>query len=235
MSLFDEVDSKENVQDEVDESAKSKTESEWYWDDGIAGEGPRPSYLSPKYKSVAQAAKAQKELESKLGSAPEKYSFEKAESWIEPEYESFQKLAEFAKSKHVPQEVMDVFLESVTDYLDAFKPDIESEKKALGENYKQRLTTLNNWAKSNLSEESFNALASTMRTADSIKAIEEIREKMMSENTIIPTNQSSESGESPTMEEYRSKLQNNFEKYQKDPIFRKEMTKMLEKIEAASS
>ncbi len=85
----------------------------WYWDANTPGQGDRPEFLPEKYKSVADVAKAYKELESRLGTAPKEYDFSKGESWIESDYEPFQQMAEFAKSKHVPQDVMDKMLETV--------------------------------------------------------------------------------------------------------------------------
>ena len=202
----------------------------WYWDENTPGTGERPSYLPEKYKSVAEVAKAQRELESRLGSAPQAYDFSKGESWIETEYEPFIEMAEFAKSNHVPQVVMDKFLGSVTQYFDEFKSTLSEEKARLGENATERLTILNNWAKSNLSEKSFASLSAGMRTAESIEALEEIREKMLSANTMVPSSNSSTQLSSGSLEDYRSELNTNFAKYKNDPHYRKEMERKLESI-----
>lgn len=202
----------------------------WFWDANTPGQGARPEFLPEKYKSVADVAKAYKELEQRLGTAPSEYDFSKGQSWIEPDYEPFQKMAEFAKSKHVSQEVMDNMLETVGTYLDEFKTDLNEEKAKLGENATARLQTLNNWAKSNLSEKAFQTLSSGMRTAEAIEALEEIRNKMLSQNTIVPTSNNAVIGGGMTIEEYRSELHTNYEKYKKDPHFRKEMERKLENI-----
>jgi two-component SAPR family response regulator len=202
----------------------------WLWDENTPGTGDRPVFLPEKYKSVADVAKAYKELESRLGTAPKEYDFSKGQSWIEPDYEPFIEMAEFARSKHVPQEVMDKMLESVGYYLDEFKTDMNEEKAKLGEKSTERLQILNNWARSNLSEKSFNALTAGMRTAEQIEALEEIRNKMLTNNTMVPGgNQSVVSG-GMTLEEYRSELNANFAKYKTDPAFRKEMERKLENI-----
>lgn len=202
----------------------------WYWDENTPGTGERPSYLPDKYKTVADVAKAQRELESRLGSAPKDYDFSKGDSWIEPDYEPFIEMAEYAKSKHVPQDVMDKFLGTVGLYLDEFKTDINEERAKLGENATQRLQTLNNWAKSNLSEKSFQSLSAGMRTADAIEALEEIRTKMLSTNTLVPNGNSGAVSGGSTIEEYRSELNANFDKYKTDPHYRKEMERKLESI-----
>lgn len=202
----------------------------WFWDSNTPGQGERPEFLPEKYKSVADVAKAYKELESRLGTAPKEYDFSKGQAWMEPEYEPFQQMAEFARSKHVPQEVMDKFLDSVGLYLDEFRTDINEEKAKLGENAVERLQKLNNWAKSNLSEKAFAALTAGMRTADQIEALEEIRNKMLNNSTMVPGGNASAATSGMTIEEYRSELNANYTKFKTDPAYRKEMERKLEGI-----
>lgn len=202
----------------------------WFWDSNTPGVGDRPEFLPEKYKSVADVAKAYKELESRLGTAPKEYDFSKGQSWMEPDYEPFHEMAEFARSKHVPQDVMDKMLESVGLYLDEFRTDMSEEKSKLGEKATERLQVLNNWAKSNLSEKSFNALTAGMRTADQIEALEEIRNRMLNNNTMVPGGNTSVASGGMTLEEYRSELNANFAKYKTDPAYRKDMEKKLENI-----
>lgn len=234
MSLLDENAS--TISDTTSENPTTIAESTaattpvWYWDENTPGTGERPAFLPEKYKTVADVAKAQRELESRLGTAPSEYSFEQGASWIEPDYEPFIEMAEYAKSKHVPQDVMDKFLGTVGMYLEEFKTDIADEKAKLGENATERLQILNNWAKSNLSEKSFQSLSAGMRTADSIEALEEIRNKMLSTNTIIPNGNAAVTQAGMTLEEYRSELNTNFTKYKTDTYYRKEMERKLETI-----
>lgn len=202
----------------------------WFWDENTPGVGERPQFLPEKYKSVADVAKAYKELESRLGAAPKEYDFSKGESWIEPDYEPFHEMAEFARSKHVPQDVMDKMLETVGLYLDEFKTDINEEKSKLGENATERLKVLNNWARSNLSEKAFGALTAGMRTADQIEALEEIRSKMIANATLVPGGNESAASTGMTIEEYRSELNANYSKFKTDPAYRKEMERKLEGI-----
>lgn len=202
----------------------------WYWDSNTPGTGERPDFLPEKFKTVADMAKAQKELEKKLGTAPEKYDFSKGKSWIEEDYEPFQHMADFAKKNHVPQEVMDKFLDTVGLYLDEFTLDINEEKAKLGENANERIKVLNNWAKSNLSEKSFEVLSGAFRTAESIEALEELRSKMIGSSSIIPNGNESVSPTSLTIEEYRAELNSNYEKFKSDPSYRKDMERKLKSI-----
>lgn len=202
----------------------------WYWDSNTPGQGDRPDFLPDKYKSVADVAKAYKELEQRLGQAPKEYDFSKGSSWIEPDYEPFQHMADFAKQHHVPQTVMDKMLETVGLYLDEFTTDINEEKAKLGDRATERLQKLNNWAKSNLSEKAFATLSASMRTAEQIEALEEVRSKMLENSTLVPGGNAAATGGGPTLEEYRSELNANFAKYKTDPHYRKEMERKLESI-----
>lgn len=231
MSLLNEGNEPAEIQESAQEDAVPTNDvPSWYWDEHTPGSGDRPSFLPDKYKSVADVAKAYKELETRLGSAPKEYDYSHGESWIEPDYEPFIEMAEYARSKHVPQDVMDKFLGSVGTYLDEFKVDMNEEKAKLGENATERLSKLNNWAKSNLSEKAFVALSSGMRTAESIEALEEIRNKMISGNTVVPGSDSSVVSGAGSLEEYRSELNSNYQKYKTDPHYRKEMERKLEHI-----
>lgn len=198
----------------------------WWWDKGTPGTGDRPEWLPSKFKTVEDAARAFSELEKRLGSAPDQYDFSKAEKWIDADFDSFKEMAAFAKSKHVPQEVMDKMLESVGSYLDAFTVDTNSEKLALGENAEDRLRVLNNWAKSNFTDETYKALTSNLRTADAVKAIEEMREKMIQNNTTIPTGNET-STPVLTVQEVQMELEQNLDKYQSDPNYRKEIQRKI--------
>ncbi len=214
----------------TENSGETPTGTNWSWDDNTPGQGERPDWLQPKFKSVAEAAKSFNELEKLKGSAPKEYDFSKGESWMESDYEPFQEMADYARSKHVPQDVMDKMLESVGLYLDEFRTDISEEKAKLGEKATERLQILNNWAKSNLSEKSFIALAAGMRSADQIEALEEIRNKMLNNNTMVPGGNTSVASGGVTLEEYRSELNANYTKYKTDPAYRKEMERKLESI-----
>lgn len=235
MSLLDEFNDTDKAatfeeREDTEESEASDSPPSWYWDENTPGVGERPAYLPEKYKTVADMAKAQRELESRLGQAPKEYDFSKGDKWIEPEYEPFKKMAELAKSKHVPQEVMDAFMEATGSYLDEFKVDVNAEKQKLGANAGERLSVLNNWAKANLSEKAYATLTRGMKTAESIEALEELRTKMLANNTMIPTGKEVNEQAGPSLEEYRVELAQNLKKYQDDPVYRKAMEQKLAQI-----
>lgn len=230
MSLFDTImaESEKNVPDNsqpVDGGQPipdGTPTASWWWDKATPGQGDRPEWLPDKYKSVEDVAKAYKELEKKFGTAPEQYDWSKGQSWIDPEYEPFQEMAAFAKSKHVPQEVFDSMLDSMGKYLDEFNINYEEEKAELGENAVERLTVLNNWAKSNFSEDTYHALTDNMKTASAVKAIEEMRTKMIENKTTIPTGNET-THPTYSLEDVQQELKDNLQKYKDDPNYRKQI------------
>lgn len=211
----------------TDKQNENPESPKWFIDEGIPGIGERPSWLSDKFKTAADLGKSYSELEKKFGTAPEDYDFSKSR-YLDPDYAPFQDLKQLAKDKRVPAEVMDKMLESVDKYMDEFSTDPKDEIKKLGDNAQERLTTLDNWAKANLSKDSYEVITSTLRTADSIKALEEIRGRMMSNNPQIPSGNEGSTQNVTTLEDLKMELSNNLEKYKNDVAYRKDLQSRLE-------
>lgn len=209
------------------DDATPPTTPSWYIDEGREGVGERPSWLPDKYRTVADLAKSNAELEKKLGTAPEDYDFSKSK-YLDPDYVPFQELKQVAKEKRVPQEVMDKMLESVDKYMDEFSTDYNEEIKKLGDNAKDRLETLNNWAKANLTKDSYEALTGNLRNAEAIKALEELRGKMMSGNPQVPNGNDGAVHNSATLDDIKLELSNNLAKYKTDAAYRKDIQGRLE-------
>jgi len=190
----------------------------------------RPDWLPEKYKTPEDLAKAYGELEKRLGTAPKEYDFSAGESWIDSEYEPFNEMADFAKSKHVPQDVMDKMLSTVGKYLDEFKTDMTEERAKLGDNAKERLEVLNNWAKANFSEAAFAGLTENMKTADSIVALEEVRAKMLNSETRIPTGNEDVTDSGLSLESVQQELTDNIDKYKSDPVYRKQIQQKIASV-----
>ena len=213
------------------DSGQQTQEPSWWLDDKTPGVGERPDWLPSQFKKASDVAKSYQELQKRFGEAPNEYSWEAGKGWVEPDYEPFQELAQFAKSKRVPQDVMDKMLSTVGKYLDEFGIDYEAEKASLGEKADERLEVLNNWARSNLSENAYHALTSNLRTADAVIALEELRTKMLGQNTIIPGNQSAPSESSYTLEDLQHELNTNIDKYKSDAKYRREITEQIERLQ----
>jgi hypothetical protein len=198
----------------------------WYIDEGIAGEGSRPSWLPDKYKTVAAMAKHTSELEKRLGTVPESYDITKSR-FIDPDYIPFQDLLNTAKDKRVPQEFIDKMIESVDKYVDEFRIDTAEELKRLGDNAKERVQILDNWAKANLSKESYDGLVNSLNNAEAIKALEELRGKMMSNTPQVPNNLGNVNS-NQSLDELKMELSSNLQKYKDDPKYRADISKRLE-------
>jgi hypothetical protein len=199
----------------------------WYIEDGRPGDGDRPSWLNEKFKSAADLAKSYHELEKKVGAPIEEYDLS-ASRFLDADYVPFQELLQVAKDRRVPKDVMDKMIDSIDKYMDEFSIDYTEEANKLGANAKERLTTLDNWAKANLSETSYEALTSNLKSADAIRALEELRGKMMSNTPLIPGGNDAATNNTSSLDELRSELSNNLAKYKSDPAYRKDLQGRLE-------
>jgi hypothetical protein len=209
------------------ESETPVTPPSYFIDEGIPGVGERPSWLNEKFKSVADLAKSYHELEKKMAVVPDEYDLSNSK-YLDKESDQIKDFLDFARSKRVPKDVMDKMVESMNTYWDKYAIDYDAEAKKLGENAKERLTTLDNWAKANLSEPSYEALTRNLNDADAVKALEELRGKMMSSSTMVPNGNDGASSNTATLEDLKTELSNNLEKYKKDPEYRKQLQARLE-------
>ena len=208
--------------------ADAPGEPSWWIADGVPGNGARPEWMPEKFKSVSDIAKSYSELEKRVGSAPKEYDTSKGESWLDPDYAPFQDMLDLAKSKHVPQEVLDRMFDSVGKYLNEFARDDNAERAKLGDKAEERLNVLDNWVKSNFTPETYAALVNSMSTADAVIAIEEVRSKMIANATSIPNSNHESTGSMPSLQDIQSEMNKNLEKYKTDPTYRREMQAKME-------
>lgn len=205
---------------------ETQDQPKWYIDEGMAGSGERPTWLPDKFKTVADMARSNSELEKKLGTVPENYDFNKSR-FLDPDYVPFQELQVTAKEKRVPQEFIDKMIESVDKYVDEFRIDPKEELKKLGDNAHERVVMLDNWAKANLSKDAYEGLTNSLNNAEAIKALEELRGKMMSNTPQVPNDQGNVSG-GQSVDDIKLELQNNLAKYKTDDNYRRDIGKRLE-------
>jgi len=211
----------------VEEAANTPN---WWIDEGIPGIGDKPQWLGDKFKTAADLAKSYHELEKRVGTAPDSYDFSTSK-YLDADYAPFQELQDLAKSRKVPKDVMDKVVDSMDRYFNEFATDEKEEIRKLGDNAQERLQTLNNWAKANLSEDSYYALTSNLRNAESVRALEELRSKFMTASSQIPNGNDPSTTTGLTMKEVQEEMTANLEKYKTDPKYRAEM---MRKIEAVS-
>ncbi len=199
----------------------------WFIDEGIPGVGERPTWLNDKFKTAADLAKSYAELEKKFSSVPEEYDISNSR-FLDQDYQPIQEFLALAKDKRVPKDVVDKMVESIDKYMDEFSIDYNEEAKKLGDNAKERLTVLDNWAQANLSKESYEALTVNLKSADAIKALEELRGKMMSGNVVVPNGNDGSSSNVATLDDIRAELSSNLAKYKSDPKYQADIRARLE-------
>ena len=199
----------------------------WFIDENVPGVGERPQWLDSKFKTAADLAKSYRELEKKVGTPPDEYDLSKSK-FLDGDYEPIQDFLKLAKDKRVPKDVVDKMVESIDKYMDEFSIDYVEETKKLGDNASDRLTVLDNWAQANLSKDSYEALTSNLKTASAIKALEELRGKMMSNTTIVPNGNDAETNNVASIADIQKELANNLAKYKIDPKYQADIRARLE-------
>lgn len=206
---------------------ETNVEPKWFIDDGIPGQGERPDWLHDRFKSVAELGKSYTELEKRFSAVPEEYDFSKSR-YLDPDYQGIKELRDLARERRVPNVVIDKMISTIDSFMDESIPDPKKEMEKLGDNAKERIAIVDNWAKANLTKESYEALSYSLKSADAIKALEELRGKSMSSNPSIPSGNDNASHGGATLEDIKAELSNNLEKYKKDPKYQKDIQQRLE-------
>jgi hypothetical protein len=194
----------------------------WYIDDNIPGVGERPAWLSEKFKTAADLAKSYSELEKKFSTTPEPYDISNSK-YLTDDYQPMNDFLEYAREKRVPKDVIDKMANTFDKYMGEFSVDYEEEFKKLGDKAKDRMTVLDNWAKANLTQKSYDALTASLTRADAILALEELGGKMMSNNTVIPSGNEAANNEVPNLDDLKAELVKNLDKYKSDSTYRKDL------------
>lgn len=220
------------------DSEQSTPEPKWWIDEGVPGIGDRPDWMPEKFKTVKAAMDSRSELEKKLGTAPvDNYDFGEYSEKFDTEHEALKDLTAFAKEKKVPQEVFTKMLESVSKYSESFLPDSDAEKAKIGDDADSRIEILQNWAESNLSEGTanvFKGLTSDFINADTVKALEELRGKAMSQTNTIPNGSDTESSNVESLEDIQQEMNSNLDKFKNDVVYRRQMQQRIASISKTS-
>jgi len=170
---------------------------DWFFDEGVKGVGPKPEYFNDKkYKTLSAQAKAQRELEKKLGGftgAPEKYEVQVSDITREKGVEIdennplISEFIEIAKESSMNQELFGRCVELVGQYEvaknEAQKAFIESERKNLGKNAQKRIDDLQAWGAANLPEDMQEGFCQMFSTAATVEVAEQIVGKLLEKGT----------------------------------------------------
>jgi len=215
-------------------STDQTTSTEWFWADGVKGEGEKPDYLQDsKYKSVAEQAKGYNEVRKLLGSfsgSPENYDFglneELSEYEINGESPVIEALVKFGHDHKLSQEGFSELLHGMVG-LQKQSEEMEEQqfaefqKAQLDEIQKEDPQVLNNlmgWLNNfGFSEEEVTGINNWIQTADDVRLLKKLKDKMR----IIPVTKpdSSVQDMSGVKTALREKI--NDKRYLSDPDYRK--------------
>lgn len=167
----------------------------WYWGDGTRGEGPRPEFLSHKYKNVAEQAKAYTELEKKFGGftgAPPEYDFESIKkTGYAPDLENpvGKEFMEYAKQANMSQKHVESLMAMMHKYeSQRLPPSREDIYRDLGPTATDTLRTVGNWTNNNFTADEMPLLNNIARMgAPYVKVLEKMRQLATSSASRINT------------------------------------------------
>lgn len=161
-------------------------EAKWYLAENVPGEGEPPEWFKgDKYKTLDEQAKAYSELEKRFGAftgAPKDgvYKINMPDGFqgeFDTEHQLFQELNSWAKESNMSQEGYDQAIGMLARYEASMLPDMGEIKAQLGENADARISSVAQWAKSNLSADEYNAFRAAQtqsNAADVFKAFEAV-------------------------------------------------------------
>jgi hypothetical protein len=238
MSLAESTDTTEaeamKTEPETPTTTTTTTEVQgWFYDEGKPGEGERPEWLNPKYKTAAEQAKAYNEAQKKLGAfkgAPEEYTIELEGE----EYQNFQLdkdnpiLQDFlkdAKENGVSQDYVNKMLKTYASMQMQALPNKEQEFEKLGPNGKQDIQVLAQWGSNNLTQDEFKQFKNMMTTADSVRLFEKIINRSTKAETSPQTTTIHRESEAEIMRMIHDP------RYDKDPVFRDQVRAKLASIQ----
>ena len=200
---------------------------EWFIMEGLKGEGQRPEYFSPKYKTLVDQAKAYTELEKKLGAtrtAPEKYDISKYEEILNPEDTTTQKLLAVARERHMSQEAMEGVLDVFSEYLVSNKIDPVKEIEKLGPNGRDKINVVAQWIQNTFSDKAIESLNRLPKNADFINFMDEVRQLQHHSAANVPSGEAMPAAFVPlTVQEVEAEMKANFKRYNEDPRYRAEI------------
>lgn len=233
----------------ADATGGTTDQAVWNYAEGIAGEGEAPEWFKgDKYNSVADQAKAYKDLEGRFGSftgAPEEYEpvelrEELKEMGIEIAADDpmMEEALKFAKETNMNQEGLNKMVNLYANVQAAEQKALQEYKaeelKALGSNAETRVNNLNAWANANLPPELMEGFQGMAQSAAAVQAME----RLVAMTRAAPMNANAASPVSgPTAEDVHKmqfeKDEHGNRRLQTDPAFRRKFEEMANKVHGA--
>lgn len=206
--------------------------ADWFFAEGIPGQGARPDFLDTKYKSMAEQAKAYKSLEKTLGAtggAPDQYDFGEYGDILDTSNPNIQEFMAYAKDNRITQDAFSKTLNTFVKYSQSQQPDMSKEIEKLGPDANKRIETVRRWAENNLSESAIDTIGRIAKGADVIELLDELRQFQYHEAQ-QPPGTTSQAGDfvKLTVAEIEAEMQSNRHQYMNDPRYRAEIQKKFE-------
>lgn len=206
--------------------------SEWYFDEGVPGVGNKPEYLDPKYKTLAEQAKAYKEVRKAMGAlkgAPEEYDFGSHKEYIDSSNPKIQDFIKYAKENKFEQEAFSKIIETFVDYSKSKEPNLDEEIAKLGPQGAQKIETIKRWAENNFSQKALDAIGKFATNADAVEFLDELRQYQSHVDSQPPGNDAPAQDFKPlTRSDVENEMKQNYKQYTQDPVYRAKITKMFE-------
>lgn len=227
-----EKESQEQIEANINKTAEEQ--QNWYLTEGIPGDGDKPEWLLPKYKSVADQAKAYTEAQKRLGGftgAPKDgydMSFLDEYKVIDKESTVFNKLVDEARKMNMSQDSLQGILQLYVDDIQARTPDINSEMEKLGPGGKEQLSVLRQWAENNLDTDLYSSFVSKIQTADDVRLMAKLRE--LTKEQPIPTAKNQGAAQKKTIVQLQQQIQDNYQRYQSDSEYRKQIQDQMQEL-----
>lgn len=152
-------------------------EHKFMYDDETGGKGEIPDWFKPnKYKTVSEQARGYSELETKFGSfsgsPKDGYKVEGVDIEDSPLLKA---TAKWGMENQMSNKGMESLIKVVNELATAqIEEDSTANRKALGDKADERLNTLSQWGKNNLSEDEFVQFQGLAQTAGQVEVIEKI-------------------------------------------------------------
>ncbi len=198
--------------------------AEWWIDDGIPGRDSKPDYLMEKYGyNMAKQARGCKEAQKLLGTikpAPDDYDF--GEQQIDKDNQHIKDLISVAKENKIQQDAFSKIINNFIEYDKSRQPSVDEELKKLGIDGKQKINTIVNWAKNNLTKEASSTLEKLPVNAEVIKMLDEVRQKSINDLNLskVPLDAQANNDVRETKEDIEADLLKDLPRYNVDSKLR---------------
>lgn len=224
----------EEAQGEVSEESPPQegaqnTPSEWFWKEGVKGDGDKPDFLLDKYKSVADQAKSYNDLYKKFGAftgAPEQYEVEHL--GVDPDQHTLKTLMDIGKELNMSQEGLDKLVGRLTTAIEQEKEsDLESEISKLGDEGSKLMKQYKYFVDNHLQPEEREVARDWIRTAADLKVFTAMTNGVY--NKRIPTeNDVHLKNHFESVSELRKEMAQNKDRFDSDKDYRNDWLKRMD-------